>query len=89
VSCYAKHPELPGIECWRGPGHDGHHGKECYSWPNPESPAYREAYEQGRWDMRELAAEWAEGPVCPHPCDCDACNALRDAAKAIRDIPVK
>jgi len=39
VSCYSKHPDRPGVECWHGPGHRGDHGKEDKSWPNLDDPA--------------------------------------------------
>jgi len=38
MSCYAKHPDKPGVECWHGPGHRGDHGKEDKSWPNLDDP---------------------------------------------------
>jgi len=49
VSCYAKHPDKPGVECWHGPGHLGDHGKEDKSWPNLNDPL--------RIELKRLADE--------------------------------
>lgn len=38
MSCYSKHPDKPGVECWHGPGHRGDHGKEDKPWPNLDDP---------------------------------------------------
>ena len=42
MSCYAKHPDIQGIECWHGPGHTGDHGKESRAWPNLDDPREKE-----------------------------------------------
>ncbi len=42
MSCYAKHPDIDGVECWHGPGHSGDHGKENRSWPNADDKLRKE-----------------------------------------------
>ena len=55
MSCYAKHPDIEGIECWHGPGHRGDHGKENRSWPNAEDP-YQKELAALRAEVAELRA---------------------------------
>lgn len=63
MSCYAKHPEIVGIECWHGPGHAGDHNKENYSWPNADDK-YQKTIARLLARVAELEARRLECPGC-------------------------
>lgn len=84
MSCYAKHPTVPGIECWHAPGHAGNHDKESRSWPNLDDPLQRELAALRK--VAEVAREYVLSGDADEPgweSDYDALRAaLREAGYA-------